>query len=770
MLTRQLHYERFFRIANQRTRNTKSYSSYKYEHYSLDQSPRQNIGSINHSMLMLLHRGHELEALKLLREQLRWGGTNTLNEVTVAVALKACRGDPKPGCQIHGLAISSGFDSFVTVSNSLMNVYCKSGQFDQAFEIFKNLSSPDIVSWNTVLSGFHESQDALRFTLQMHQTGVSFDAVTYTTVLNFCSDIQDCLLGFQFHSLVNKSGFDSETFVGNALITMYSRWGYLEEAKRLFDEMPQRDLVSWNALLSGYVQEGNYGVEAVYTFVELVREGMELDHVSFSSVISACGHEKSLELGRQIHGLVLRSGYGTHVSVCNVLISMYSKCEVVEDANMVFESMTERNVISWTTMISINEKDAISLFIDMRKDGVYPNEVTFVGLIHAISVENLVKEGHTIHGFCIKTGFLSDLNVSNSFITMYSKFESMKESKKIFDEISYKETISWNALISGYAQNGMSQEALQTFSLAILESYPNEFSFGSVLSAIGSAESVSLRQGQRCHSCIIKLGLNTNPVVSGALLDMYAKRGSIEESQKIFSESPQTSQVAWTAIISAYARHGDYESVMELFEEMQRKAVPPDSITFLSVLTACGRRGMVDMGCRVFDSMVKDHHIEPSPEHYSCVVDMLGRAGRLDEAEEFVHQMLTKPGLSALQSLLGACRIHGNVEMGKRAAEALMQMEPMESGSYVLISNIYAEKGEWDKVAKVRKGMRERGVKKEIGFSWVDVVGGSMYMHGFSSGDRSHPQAEEICWMAELLWSEMTSLERKERGLLQSII
>ncbi|XP_010276563.1 PREDICTED: pentatricopeptide repeat-containing protein At4g32430, mitochondrial-like [Nelumbo nucifera] len=175
---------------------------------------------------------------------------------------------------------------------------------------------------------------------------------------------------------------------------------------------------------------------------------------------------------------------------------------------------------------------------------------------------------------------------------------------------------------------------------------------------------------------------------------MYAKRGSIEESQNIFSESPQTSQVSWAAILSFYARHGDFEPVMGLFEEMQRKAVPLDSITFLSVLISCGRRGMVDMGCRVFDSMIKDHHIEPSLEHYSCVLDMLGRAWQLDEAGEFVRQMSTKPGLSALQNLLGVCRIYGNAEMGKRATEALMQTEPTLSSSYVMISNIYAEKGD----------------------------------------------------------------------------
>ncbi|KAJ4950993.1 hypothetical protein NE237_027825 [Protea cynaroides] len=763
MFTRQRDFKSILTIAKQRSTNLKSHRSYQNAHHLLDRNPRPNTGFINHSMLACFSRNRPLEALKIFREQLRFGFMGTVNEVTVAIALKACRGNAKPGFQIHGFAISSGLNLFLTVSNSLMNIYCKTQQFDQAFVIFENLNDPDIVSWNTILSGFHQCRDAINFALQMHLSGVVFDAVTYTTVLAFCSDIQECLLGSQLHSHIIKSGFGSEIFVGNALITLYARWGHLDEARVMFDEMPNRDLVSWNALLSGYTQGGNCGVEAITVFTMMVKEGMELDHVSFASIVSVCGHERSLDLGRQTHGLIIRTGYGTDVSVCNVLISMYAKCELPEDAKIAFEGMIERNVVSWTTFLSINEKDAVAFFNMMRQDEVYPNDVTFVGLIHAVSTNNLVKEGEMIHGFCIKTGFLSELNVSNSFITMYSKFGCMEESKRVFDEQSYREIISWNALISGYEQNEMCLEAFQTFLLAILESHPNQFTLGSVLSAIGAAKPLSLRHGQRCHSSIIKLGLNRDPIVSGALLDMYAKRGSIEESQRVFTEAPEKSKVAWTAIISAHACHGDYKSVMSLFEEMKREGVSPDSITFLSVLTACSRSGMVETGCRIFESMVQDHSIEPSPEHYSCVVDMLGRSGQLEEAEEFVNQIPTKPGLSVWQSLLGACRIHGNVEMGKRAAEALVEMEPMQSGSYVLISNLYAEKGEWDKVAKIRKGMRERGVKKEVGFSWVDVCDGSMCMHGFSSDDKSHPQAEEICRMAECIGMEMRFLEKRLR-------
>ncbi|PQQ19200.1 pentatricopeptide repeat-containing protein [Prunus yedoensis var. nudiflora] len=760
MFIRQLNFKTLQRIPNQRYASCCYYHSFRHEHQPFDQNPQPNAASTNRSMLNYLHRNLPLRALDMFSKQLQLHLSHNIDEVTVTLAVKACQGDPKPGCQIHGFAVSSGFASYTTVSNSLMSMYTKAGQFDCALLIFETVCYTDIVSWNTILSGFRTSEGALNFALRMNFNGVIFDPVTYTTVLAFCADHEDFLFGLQLHSLIFKSGLDGEVFVGNALISMYSRWRRLIEARSVFDEMKNKDLVSWNAILSGYSQEGNHGLEAIFVFIEMVREGMGLDHVSFTSAVSACGHEMNLELGKQIHSLTIKSGYGSHVSVCNVLVSTYSKCEFTQDAKLVFQCMNDRNVVSWTTMISIDEEDAISLFNEMRLDAVYPNDVTFVGLIHAISARKLVEEGEMIHGFCIKTGFLSKHNVFNSLITMYAKSESMHDSIKVFEELNCREIISWNALISGYAQNGLCQDALKTFLVATMESKPNNYTFGSVLSAIGDAHDISLKYGQRCHSSLIKLGLVTDPIIAGALLDMYAKRGSICESKRVFSETPHKSQFAWTAIISAYAGHGDYDSVIELFKEMEREGVRPDSVTFLSVLTACSRKGMVEMGRHLFHSMVKDYHIEPSPQHYSSMVDMLGRAGKLEEAKELMSRIPGQPGFSLLQSLLGACRIHGNVEMAERVADTLMRLEPTESGSFVLMSNLYAEKGDWEMVAKVRKGMRDKGVRKEVGYSWVDTgdADGSLYLHAFSSGDTSHPQSGEICRMTKCLGLEMKIL------------
>ncbi|CAN8326971.1 unnamed protein product [Cochlearia groenlandica] len=741
------------------------YSPSIVAHKVFDGSSQRNAStSINYSISDCLQRNSPAQALSIFKKNLKLGSycRRNMNEVTLCLALKACRGDTKPGCQIHGFSITSGFASFVCVSNAVMGMYRNAGRISNALCIFENLAEPDVVSWNTILSGFDDSQVAMDFVVRMRSEGVVFDAFTYSTALSSCVGTEGLRLGLQLHSIVVKSGLEADVVVRNSFIPMYSSAGSFGDAKRVFDETLVKDMITWNSLLSGLSQGGDFGFETAVVFREMMREGVELDHVSFTSVITTYCHENDLELARQTHGLCLKSGYETLVDISNILMSSYWKCGAIEAAKSVFYQMRERNVISWTTMISANKDDAVSIFHKMRLDGVYPNEVTFVGLINAVKCNEQIKEGLKIHALCMKTGFVSKLSLGNSFITMYAKFEALEDAKKAFDEIQIREIISWNAMISGFAQNGFSHEALEMFLLATVETTPNEYTFGSVLNAIASAENISLKHGQRCHARILKLGFNSCPVVSSALLDMYAKRGSINESEKVFNEMSQRNQFVWTSIISAYSSHGDYESVMNSFQKMVKENIAPDLITFLSVLTTCNRKGMVDKGYEVFNSMTKHYNLEPSHEHYSCMVDMLGRAGRLKEAKELMSKVPGGPGVSMLQSMLGSCRLHGNEKMGEKVAELAMEMKPELSGSYVQMYNIYAEKGQWEKAAEIRREMRKNDVKKVVGWSWIDVIDseGSLTMRGFSSGDKSHPKSEEIYRMVKIIGLDMT-LKRK---------
>ncbi|KAK8968275.1 Pentatricopeptide repeat-containing protein [Platanthera guangdongensis] len=682
-----------------------------------------------------------------------------LNPVFATWALKLSV-DTIIGRQIHSFAICSGVLSFVAVANSLLNFYSKSGLFDSALKLFIEMPEKDTISWNTILCGFSSGHGALRFTQQMRRSGVPLDPVTFTTALSFSGDVEDIDFVRQLHALAFNSGFNCDIFVCNAFITAYSRRSNFYDARVVFDEMPVRDLVSWNALLSGLTQEGSFGAVAIELFVRMLGEGLRPDHISVSSAIAACSQNSDLCLGRQIHCCIAKVGLQVQFSVSNVLMSMYYKHANVDCATNVFLDMNERDAISWTTMISMYSRSAVTLFNSMRMDGVQPNDVTFVALADAISPQHFIEEGEMIHDICFKVGLSTKINVSNTLITMYAKLSNVEGSRKIFDEMEDKVIVTWNSLLSGYVQNGLCEEALGVFSSAIMHCEPNQYTFASVISAITVAQTVYLTFGRRCHCHILKLGLNLNEFVAGALIDMYGKRGSIRESLMAFEETVNRSLISWTAIVSAHAKHGCYEIVMKLFEEMLDSGVWPDHIIFLAVLAACCCRGLVSTGNQIFYMMMMRFKIQPWPEHYACMVDMLGKAGRLLEAEEFLRKIPCGPGVSALHSLLGACRLHGDMDMGKRAAEALMEKVPFESGAYVLMSNIYADAGEWENAARLRRQMRDRGVKKEVAYSWVDVgIADSLYMHKFSSGDKTHPLSEEIYRVAECLSLEMRLLD-----------
>uniref|UniRef100_A0A8I6WKY1 Pentatricopeptide repeat-containing protein n=2 Tax=Hordeum vulgare subsp. vulgare TaxID=112509 RepID=A0A8I6WKY1_HORVV len=670
---------------------------------------------------------------------------------------------------LHALAVASGLDAFSFVSNSLAARYAKTGAFPSAARVFHTARARDVSSYNTMLSAFPDPAEALAFAAWMLRSGdVRPDAITLTVALSLAAGRGEGGLGIvrQLHALASRAGLAADVFVGNALVTAYSRGGLLGAARRAFEEMPARDLVSWNAMICGLAQDGGCQAEVVRLFLRMLKDdAVRPDRISVCSVIPACGGEGKLQLGRQVHGLGVKLGVDGHVSIGNVLVAMYYKCGAPACGRKYLQSMGERDVISWTTIISMDDdEDAIALFNGMRRDGVPPNEVTFVALMSALPAGCPAREGQMIHGVCLKTGVSDKVAASNSLITMYAKLRRMGDARTVFDLMPRRETIAWNALISGYAQNEQCSDALEAFSWMVKCLRPDETTFASVISAVTGVETVSMAYGEVYHCQALKLGLCASEYVSGTLIDMYAKRGNLEESRKAFDGAAHRSLIAWTAMISANAKHGRYEAVMSLFDDMVRSGVAPDGVMLLSVLTACRYKGEVGTGKEIFDSMAAEHHVKPWPEHYACVVDMLGRAGRLEEAEELMMQMPSGPSISALQSLMGACRIHGNTDIAERVADVLTETEPSESGAYVLLSNIYAEKGDWGGVARVRRRMRERGVRKEIGFSWVDFgagtgMGESMHLHKFSSDDTTHPRTEEIYKVAEGLGWEMKFLK-----------
>eukprot|EP01018_Ginkgo_biloba_P003195 Gb_11222 [translate_table: standard] len=465
---------------------------------------------------------------------------------------------------------------------------------------------------------------------------------------------------------------------------------------------------------------------------------------------------KALADGKRVHAHMIETGFEPDVYLATKLVVMYVKCGSPIDALQVFDKMPARNLVSWTAMIGGyaqlgHGKEAWMLFHLMKREGIKPNQFTFGSVLKACATASGLEQGKQVHTCSIKTGFESNVFVSCALIDMYAKGGSLVSAGKVFDEIPELNVVSWNAMIAGYVKHGQSNQALQIFRQMQLGGFKaDQATFASVLDTCSGL--AALEPGKQIHAHIFRCGFESNVVVGNALVDMYAKCGSIEYARHVFDKMHQRDVVSWSAMIAGYGRHGRGKEAVKAFEQMQWAGVKPDHITFVALLAACSHAGLADEGWYYFDSMRRDHYITPTAEHYACIVDLLGRAGHLDKAHDLINKMPFEPDAAVWGALLGACRVQVNLELAKIAAEQLFKLEPHVAGSYVALSNIYAVAGRWEEVNKVRKMMKDRRVKKEPGCSWMDV---NNNVHSFLVGDRTHPQIEQIYSKLEKLTVEM---------------
>eukprot|EP01018_Ginkgo_biloba_P027163 Gb_22477 [translate_table: standard] len=477
---------------------------------------------------------------------------------------------------------------------------------------------------------------------------------------------------------------------------------------------------------------------------------------SYVCLLQECIKKKVLSEGKLVHAHMNEKGFLTDSLLLNTLVNMYIKCGSLANARRVFDQMSQRDVLSWTIMIAAYArhgfaKEALALFCQMPQTGIQPNQFTFASVLPACANLAALEQGKDIHEEIIRSGFQCDLFVANALVDMYAKCGHIENARDVFDKMPQRDVVSWTAIITGCAQNGHVDEALKLFrQMRLAGVKPNLKTFASVLPACGDL--AALEQGMEIHEEIVRSGLQADVFVESALVDMYAKCGSIEKAYDLFGKMHQRNAISWTAMIAGYAMHGYGKEALMLFEQMQHSGTKPDHVTLVCVLSACCHAGLVDQGRQYFDLMSKYYHIAPTMEHYGCMVDLLGRSGRLDEAEDFIHKMPIKPNVTVLGCLLGACRVHNNIELGERVAKYIFELDPKNATPYVLLSNIYAAAGRWDDIEKVRKMMRDRGVTKKPGCSWIEV---NKQVHAFLVGDRSHPQTQEIYAELERLSRQM---------------
>ncbi|XP_077250111.1 pentatricopeptide repeat (PPR) superfamily protein [Tasmannia lanceolata] len=508
---------------------------------------------------------------------------------------------------------------------------------------------------------------------------------------------------------------------------------------------------SWNSRLRVLAKEGLFH-QALHLYRQMLLSGHSPDRFTFPFAIKSCASLSLPASGTQLHAHVIKTGCHSEPFVQTSLISMYCKCSLICDARQLFDEMPHSNsflvccnaLIAGYTLNSLSF-EALYLFSHMRRAGISFNVITMLGLLPSCAVPTFLPFGMSLHACIVKCGIDLVLSIGNCLLTMYAKCGLVDLARQVFDAMPEKERISWNAMISCYSQNGLATKALELYrELENSGVEPDPVCLVGVLSSCAhlGARSIGRDVERRIESG--KFGFNV--FLTNALINMYARCGELSHAHKLFNEMPERNIISWTAIIAGYGMHGYGEIAVRLFDEMCSVGIRPDAVLLVSVLSACSHSGLTKKGLEYFSQMEMNYGVSARPEHYTCMVDLLGRAGRLEEAWTLIRSMPMEPDSAIWGALLGACKIHSNVGLAELAFQNVIELDPTNVGYYVLLSNIYSEAKNLDGVAKVRGMMRERGLRKEPGCSYIEH---KERVHLFLVGDRSHPQVKDIYRMLD---------------------
>ncbi|PKA60936.1 Pentatricopeptide repeat-containing protein [Apostasia shenzhenica] len=595
------------------------------------------------------------------------------------------------------------------------------------------------------------------------------------------------------HTRALKAGFMRDWQVCTGFLDLYLKCGSLGDARKMFDELSHRDVLTWTVLISAYVRCGQ-DEWALSLFSHMLADGVSPNCFTLSSLFKSCANTGNLERGKEIYGWMLRNDIEMDVALQNSIVDFYVKSNAFGDAGKVFDRMTARNFVSWNIMIGAylkvgdtngamelfisspcrdvsswntfmsgqmkngSDKSALQLLHIMVKIGPVFNQYTFATALVLASKLAFLDMGRQIHSMILRLGFENDVFIKNSLIDMYSKCGKIQMSLNIFDDIGARNlkanTISWSSLIAGFVQNGRTDEAIMLFCRMLHEGgTADRFTLTSIAAAC--ADAGIIEQGRQIHACIEKSGHEIDVYLASAIIDMYAKCGSLGDAQKYFNGAENKNVVLWTSMVGSYALHGKGKEAIGIFEMMLKEDIKPNEISFLCVLSACSHGGLLEEGYQYFDAMVKVHLLVPMIEHLTCMVDLLCRSGQLNEAIKFIQDYNIGHHSVVWTALLSASRVHRDIETAKLASKRLIQIEPHDIGSYVLLSSIYATKREWENASKLWSLMANRGLKKQPGFSWIQIKNN---VHTFVAGDKLHPETDKIYSYLEKLIERLKEL------------
>lgn len=612
---------------------------------------------------------------------------------------------------------------------------------------------------------------------------------------------------------------NSDLFQTTSKIVALARSGWITYARKLFDGMPDRDSVSWNAMLASYSQLGLHR-EALSLFYRMRISNTLPDHFTFTTTLSACAGACELKNGTRVHALITVLGYRPSLPINNALVDMYGKCLDPCSARRVFEEMNLRNEATWCSLLFAHTKSnqfnvarevfskmpkrveiawnimiagharrgevesCFSLLKQMRESLCLPDQWTLSAVVNACAESSELCYGCMVHAFIIKGGWSSAVEPMNSLLSFYAELGCQADAEKVFESIGTLSQVSWNAMIdanmklgdaceaflafqqapeknivswtsmiSGYARNGLGEQAVNFF-VDMMENgiQPDDFAFGAVLHACSIL--AVLGHGKMVHGCIVRYGFHAYVYVGNGLVNMYAKCGDLQGSIRAFNDILEKDLISWNAMLFGFGLHGQATHALKLYEEMMANGTKPDKVTFIGLLMACSHSGLIKESRELYETMVSVYGLSPEMDHVVCMVDMLGRGGYLSEAKELENKYLGTDSakISSCEALLGACSAHWDVGLGTYLGKTLNSLDPNKEISYVLLSNLYCASGRWKEAEMVRKKMVEQGVKKMPGCSWIEV---NNKVTAFVAGNHSHPFMEELCTILYFLESEM---------------
>ncbi|KAG6590282.1 Pentatricopeptide repeat-containing protein, chloroplastic, partial [Cucurbita argyrosperma subsp. sororia] len=631
-----------------------------------------------------------------------------------------------------------------------IHAHCIKTQFRNPHSFFSRSHFTPEANFNLLISSYtdnHLPQAAFNLYHHMRTTdAAAVDNFIVPSLLKACAQASSTNFGREVHGFAVKNGFVSDVFVCNALMNMYEKCGSLVSACLVFDKMPDRDVVSWSTMLGCYVRSKSFG-EAYRLVREMHFVGVKLSDVALISMIGVFGELSDMKSGRAIHGYVVRNVGNERIELplTTALIDMYCKGDKLASAMRLFDGLSQRNVVSWTVLIagcirSCRFVEGAKNFSRMLEENIVPNEITLLSLITECGFVGALDLGKWLHAYLLRNGFGMSLALATALIDMYGKCGQVAYARALFNGVEEKDVKIWSALISAYAHASCIDQAFSLF-LKMLDSEvkPNKVTMVSLLSLC--AEVGALDLGRWTHAYINRHGVEVDAVLETALINMYAKCGDLKTARCLFDEATRRDIHMWNAMMAGFSIHGCGKEALELFSDMVCHGVEPNDITFISVFHACSHSGLVGEGMKHFDRMVHEFGIVPKIEHYGCLVDLLGRAKRLDAAHSIIENMPMRPNTIVWGALLAACKLHKNLALGEVAARKILELDPENCGYRVLKSNIYASEKRWTDVTSVRETMSHLGMKKEPGLSWIEVNGS---VHHFRSGDKTCTQTRKV--------------------------